>query len=158
VNKVAKDPFFAGAKVQGSRTTYHVKRSDRLSVEFWNNEDEEDAIKVTLPREIIDEWAEYISREDKTEELAQTIRNEIAAISKYSFNLHSFETHLKPAAIALIEARDVAQDARCFEIIPVGADWTSNENIVGYPDGLTEKNYVSTPALDLILRAGENPG
>lgn len=47
-----------------------------------------------------------------------------------------------------------------FKIIPVGADWTGNENILGYPDGLNEAAYVTKPALDLILHAmqhGERP-
>lgn len=43
-----------------------------------------------------------------------------------------------------------------FKIIPVGADWTGNENILGYPDGLNEAAYVTKPALDLILHAGEH--
>jgi 5-methylcytosine-specific restriction enzyme B len=40
-------------------------------------------------------------------------------------------------------------------LIPVGADWTGNENIVGYPDGLQEANYVTKPALELIRHALE---
>lgn len=43
-----------------------------------------------------------------------------------------------------------------FRIIPVGADWTGNENILGYPDGLNESAYVTRPALDLILHAREH--
>jgi len=42
-------------------------------------------------------------------------------------------------------------------LLPVGADWTGNENIVGYPDGLQEANYVTKPALELIRHALE-PG
>jgi hypothetical protein len=38
-------------------------------------------------------------------------------------------------------------------LIPVGADWTGNENILGYPNGLNDKTYVTTPALELILHA-----
>ena len=41
-------------------------------------------------------------------------------------------------------------------LIPVGADWTGNENIVGYSNGLDEKKYVTKPALKLILHAA-NP-
>lgn len=40
-------------------------------------------------------------------------------------------------------------------LMPVGADWTGNENIVGYPDGLQEANYVTKPALELIRHALE---
>ena len=44
----------------------------------------------------------------------------------------------------------------CYSIVPVGADWTGNENILGYPDGLQATNYVAKPALDLILHAGDH--
>ena len=38
-------------------------------------------------------------------------------------------------------------------IVPVGADWTGSENVLGYPNGLEKDSYVSKPALDLILHA-----
>jgi MoxR-like ATPase len=40
-------------------------------------------------------------------------------------------------------------------LVPVGADWTGNENIVGYADGLQSTNYVTKPALELIRHAIE---
>ncbi|MCF7674095.1 MAG: hypothetical protein K9M97_02030 [Akkermansiaceae bacterium] len=40
-------------------------------------------------------------------------------------------------------------------VIPVGADWTGSDAILGYPDGLDPKRYVTRPALDLIQRAAE---
>ena len=40
-----------------------------------------------------------------------------------------------------------------FTVIPVGADWTGNESILGYPDGLQRGNYLTKPALDLMLHA-----
>ena len=44
-------------------------------------------------------------------------------------------------------------------IVPVGADWTNNEHLLGYPDALQPGNYVmpDTGVLDLILRANEKP-
>lgn len=41
-----------------------------------------------------------------------------------------------------------------YALVPVGADWTGNENIVGYPNGLEKTGYFTKPALDLILHAG----
>lgn len=40
-----------------------------------------------------------------------------------------------------------------YSLIPVGADWIGNENVLGYPNGLDPKEYVSRPALELILHA-----
>lgn len=43
-------------------------------------------------------------------------------------------------------------------LVPVGADWTGNENLVGYPNGLDSLSYNSTKALELILHANDHPG
>jgi 5-methylcytosine-specific restriction protein B len=42
-----------------------------------------------------------------------------------------------------------------YVLLSVGADWTGNENIIGYPNGLESDKYVSKPALDLMLHAVE---
>ena len=42
-----------------------------------------------------------------------------------------------------------------YKIIPVGANWTDNTNIIGYYNAITEK-YQSTPAYDLINEAKDN--
>ena len=42
-------------------------------------------------------------------------------------------------------------------LVPVGADWMGNENILGYPDGLNDSNYISKKALELIIHANDNP-
>jgi len=59
----------------------------------------------------------------------------------------------------LAPADENGESAGCI-VIPVGADWTGNDNILGYPDGLDPKRYVTRPALDLIQRAAqpENAG
>lgn len=41
-------------------------------------------------------------------------------------------------------------------MVPVGADWTDNTKMLGFYNPLEEK-YVSTPTLDFILQACENP-
>lgn len=47
--------------------------------------------------------------------------------------------------------------SRNFEVVAVGADWTSRDNILGYADALDPTKYVHSQALDLILRAVDNP-
>jgi hypothetical protein len=48
-----------------------------------------------------------------------------------------------------------ADHSRQTKLIPVGADWTNNENILGYADALHPGKYCTPPsgALDLILAA-----
>ncbi|MDC3335792.1 hypothetical protein OAV71_04720 [Opitutales bacterium] len=73
--------------------------------------------------------------------------------SLFGSNLHNFESHLFPAALHLLNDNIPAST---YELIAIGADWTGNENILGYPDGLDPKRYVSTKALELIINAERN--
>lgn len=48
-------------------------------------------------------------------------------------------------------------DTSCnFELVSVGADWTSRDNILGYADALDGNKYVRTQALNVILNATNN--
>jgi hypothetical protein len=149
------DPFYPGAKLEAATKTYAITNSDTLGVEAVSDE----GTKVLLPRAIIQQWADYIEKHNVPETIgAQDLRSKIKAEhGEYSAYLQNFETHYKPAAFALAKARHTAQQSKCYEVVPVGADWTGNENIVGYPDGLTPSNYIRKPALDLIQRAKLTP-
>jgi hypothetical protein len=148
------DPFYAGAGIESSQKTYRVAKSDSLAVEFWNDESEENSTKVTLGREMIKEWANCISENNFTKETSpRAIRDVINETSQFSPQLHSFETHLKAAAFALLNRKrmNFLMNARkLFQLAQIGP---SNENILGYPDGLNPNTYNSTPILDLLLRA-----
>jgi hypothetical protein len=157
-SSTASDPFAVGAKVESDRTTYFVKASGPEFVEFWNNEDEASATKVGLPRKMIEEWADHIAAKAlPASTAARDIREAVKAESKYSDQLHSFETHLKSAAFALLASRGAKKPVKRYEVVSVGADWTGSENILGYPNGLDASSYMSKPALDLILQAERNP-
>lgn len=45
-----------------------------------------------------------------------------------------------------------------YSVVAVGANWTSNEHVLGYADALNENRYVRTKVLDVIMRARDNPG
>ena len=151
---IVLDVFSPGSEIKSANTTYFVSRSDNLSVEFWNSKNEADATKVSLPREMIAEWADYIKKNSIPQTVpSREIREAVKATSKFSDQLHSFETHLKSAAFALINSQLEGANGNFYAIVPVGADWTGNENILGYPDGLQATSYVAKPALDLILHA-----
>lgn len=152
------DPFERGAQIGSS---YRVMDSDRISVEFWNKKNE----KVVLPRLLINEWADFL--EDFPElldlpsvEIREKFNNQYEARQGDKFARHAilWDTHLKPAAIAVIESRKlISTPRRRYELVSVGADWTSNEQVLGYPDGLDRSRYVRTKALDLILNAVHAP-
>lgn len=52
----------------------------------------------------------------------------------------------------------ICEDKSQYEIIPVGADWTNREPLLGFPNALNSEEYVSPEngVLDLIIRANEN--
>ncbi len=133
--------------------------SDRIAVEFWNSLDELGATRVTLPRVMIREWADWILKNGGTRDglSPRQIREGVKSSSAFSDQLHSFETHLKAAAFALIDAQRIPCSALQYALIPVGADWTGNENILGYADGLDASRYVGKPALQLMLNAVAQP-
>ena len=161
------DAFAKGIQIASDRISYLVASSDQLAVEFWNNDDESEAIKVVLPRAIIDEWIDSImvnKFDEKTS--ARTIRKSIQDSSKFSNNLHSFETHLKAAAFHKIKhsAANKHSIQKCrkeaFSVVAVGADWTDNRSVLGFVNHLNAKastpRYQSTPILDLLLHANDD--
>ena len=156
--KVGRDVFAPGEKITGAQKNYFVRDSDRISVDLWNSEDENKGTLVCLPRDLIRQWADYIVKHALPQETSpRTIREGVEPELKYSKQLNSFESPLRAAAFALLEAGEETAGPRTVEVVAVGADWTSNEQVLGYPDGLDPKRYVRTKALDLILNAAASP-
>jgi energy-coupling factor transporter ATP-binding protein EcfA2 len=151
---VPADPFKVGTTIKGVQNDYIVVAVDAGIVELATK----DGKLVPLPRVIIQEWADYIEANDVPESVTgRELRDKVEAESKITGYLHRLESHYKPAAFALVAARKRTESAKCFAVVPVGADWASNENILGYPDGLNATHYIARPALDLVLRAGDHP-
>ena len=154
----SEDPFKVGTQINDS---YRVMDADRISVEFWNRNDE----KVILPRRLIEEWADFIQRNPLLADIpSKELRDKFLAgydsIEGPKFARHAifWDSHLKPAARALLGVKKgVATTHRAYEVVSVGADWTSNEQVLGYADGLNPNRYLRTKTLDLILRAGSKP-
>jgi 5-methylcytosine-specific restriction enzyme B len=53
----------------------------------------------------------------------------------------------------------ICQDESQYRVIPVGADWTNREPLLGYPNALNPEEYVKPDSgvLDLIIRANHKP-
>ncbi|HEU4964209.1 MAG TPA: hypothetical protein VFV52_10210, partial [Bacilli bacterium] len=154
------DPFQVGRPIGDSQ--YVVHAADSRAVEATYTYKGETKL-VIMPRVLIREWADAIvthefSRNMSSDEIRQVIKDH----NSYSSIQSSFHAPLKVAAFALIDARQGEVDADGqqpgqVELLSVGSDWTSRDPILGYPDALHPQRYVKTPALDLILRAKQNP-
>lgn len=154
----AQNGFAPGTKVPGSNVTYIVEDSDRISVELSNSEDPLAGTLVSLPLALIRQWADYIVAHNLQPTVsARDIRGGVEPDIRYSRQLNSFESPLRAAAFHYLTAERKSTIRRQTEVVAVGADWTSNENILGYPDGLDLKRYVKTKTLDLILSAIQSP-
>lgn len=53
----------------------------------------------------------------------------------------------------------ICKDAQQYSVVPVGADWTNREPLLGYPNALDPQEYVKPDngALDLLLNANAHP-
>jgi 5-methylcytosine-specific restriction enzyme B len=56
-------------------------------------------------------------------------------------------------------AQWICQDYKQFCIVPVGADWTNREPLLGYPNALKPDEYIKPDngALDVIIEANKHP-
>jgi hypothetical protein len=72
------------------------------------------------------------------------------------FDFEDFISNWKCSKTREIESLDLSTSESKYQIVPVGANWTDNTNIVGYYNVITE-DYQSTPAYELIRKAQDDP-
>lgn len=84
------------------------------------------------------------------------LRRLIASLASKPFVILTGTSGTGKTKVALALARWLSSDSRGYEVVPVGADWTGNDNIIGYPDGLDAGAYIAKPALELISRAADD--
>jgi len=120
---------------------------------------------IPLPLAVIEEW--YLALKNgliKAEDDPKDTRHIVGETSAYQKYIHGFYNDLKKVALALLEQNEHEEsesepESSQYILISVGADWTSNENLLGYPDALKEKSYrkPDNGALALILAAQADP-
>lgn len=147
--------FFIGEEIKSNRVSYLVVACDRIAVTL---EQSESGTKVSLPYDLIYEWIEAIRSNDFTHETSpRKIRDSVETTTKFSLQLNSFETHLKSAAFHLISKNSNKKSSVC--VVAVGADWTSREPLLGYPNALMPKKYIlpENQILQLVIDAMNDP-
>jgi hypothetical protein len=150
--------FRPGEELNSHRVNYKITQSDFNSVTFEQVDTE---TKVTLPYELIYEWIKAIKSNNLDNSTpTRIIRELVSQTTKYSTQLNSFESHLKAAAFELIsrENENTVKNSQ-YLIVPVGADWTNQEPLLGYPNALKPEEYVKPDSgvLDLIIQANHQP-
>lgn len=118
---------------------------------------------IPLPTKVIYEWYDamrekIISSDDDPKET----RHIIGESSTYQKYIHGFYNELSKLAKAMIEVSEEQADEtilKQFTIIPVGADWTNREPLLGYPNALKSDSYIKPDngVIDILINAKENP-
>lgn len=127
--------------------------SDRLGVLV---EQKKEPKKVLLPYELIKEFRDVLR---KNPDVTQTqISEEVGKTSTFSPQLISFRSVLTNLAARLVTESlpATAADSRML-LIPVGADWTNREPLLGFPNTLEPGKYIKPDhaLLDLLLVASQ---
>jgi predicted RNA-binding protein with PUA-like domain len=84
------------------------------------------------------------------------LRRLIASLAAKPFVILTGTSGTGKTKIAQAIALWLTSDRKAYRLIPVGADWTGNDNVIGYPDGLDQNLYVGKPALELTSRFRES--
>ncbi|WP_282031275.1 McrB family protein [Winogradskyella eximia] len=145
-----------------------------------NNLPDEKELNYDLD-EIIEKYSQLETKESKTETSIQSeefdlkLFEEACKVSGLNYNLQLITRYIasittKPFVIlsglsgsgktklAQAFAQWIAEDKTQYCIVPVGADWTNREPLLGYVNALTPTEYISPEngALKLILDANRN--
>ncbi len=89
---------------------------------------------------------------------SQLIQRFVASLYTKPFVICSGLSGSGKTKLAQAFAQWISTDKSQYTIVPVGADWTNREPLLGYPNALNKEEYVSPEngALDLMLRAKQN--
>ncbi len=88
----------------------------------------------------------------------QLIQRFIASLCTKPFVICSGLSGSGKTKLAQAFAQWITSDESQYVIVPVGADWTNREPLLGYPNALNKEEYVcpENGVLDLMIRAKEN--
>ena len=86
---------------------------------------------------------------------SELIKRFIASLCTKPFVICSGLSGSGKTKLAQAFAEWISADKLQYEIVPVGADWTNREPLLGYPNALDKEEYVSPEngVLDLLIRA-----
>lgn len=88
----------------------------------------------------------------------QLIQRFVASLCTKPFVICSGLSGSGKTKLAQAFAQWITADQSQYSIVPVGADWTNREPLLGYPNALNKEEYVSPEngVLDLMIRAKQN--
>lgn len=161
-NSAAREPFSVGDVVHGERAKYTV--SD-ISSELFTLRNL-DGTLLQLPLGVVQEWLDaWDSGKISGDNKVRQNRDEVKKTTKFDSNSHSWESHLTAIAKSGKGFSQADEKGPSHAIVPVGADWTDNRQVLGFVNHLRTTPirdgenasehpvYQTTPVLDLLLEA-----
>ena len=124
-----KNECYWNAIIDGKKTT----------IRFWVHD-----VVIRLANSKNKELKDYIGQKDEKDKI--NIKAELDTF-KFKNNKDDKGVEIESGKIRLEKTDN-------YKIVPVGANWTENRNIVGFYNPLIE-NYQSTPSLELLLGSKE---
>lgn len=117
----------------------------------------------SLGKEELKAFCEFLKNEKHLTYSESFVRRFIAAVQAKNFVVltglsGSGKTQLAMAFCEWMTNRQIQGNSNA-KLVAVGADWTNNEKMLGYPDAMHMGRYVhpDTGILDLVLSAAKNP-
>jgi|GEM_PF-697653 hypothetical protein len=143
------------------QSNYKICHISEKTIELTNKSGSSGKI-IPLPTKAIYEWYEEITSGTlNIEDDPKVIRHQIGKKSLYQKHVFGFYTEFHKISVAMskVIANEDYSDIKQYEVISVGADWTNREHLLGYSNALDNNDYIKPEngALDLLLRANENP-
>ena len=117
----------------------------------------------TVSKNAVHQWLVHFKEHpDQWDVESKIPRREIQQIDTVDDNyMHGSDAILAHIARDVLSRRNpfVVTPLRTTLVVPVGADWTNNEKLLGYPNALDPEKYVlpDTGVLKLMLDARDNP-
>jgi MoxR-like ATPase len=117
---------------------------------------------IPLPTSAIYEWYNsFVKGAIDSNDDPKEKRHEIGEKSIYQKYLHGFYGELFKISSVMYEINQKVADnfIEQYKIIPVGADWTNRDQLIGFPNAMNQEEYIfpDTGALNLIMDAINNP-
>lgn len=161
--------FEPGLKLEMPKGDVRILECDENVISFVQTSD----TRACVPCSLVNEWVETI-RKNKIPENAGSLDIKAKVVEEhplsFSPTLHSFHAPLKALAFYQKDKQDAFMaaggkidgfnyKAGAYLVVPVGADWTNSEHLLGYPDALQPGKYVmpDTGVLKFMLDARDNP-
>jgi energy-coupling factor transporter ATP-binding protein EcfA2 len=164
------DGYFSSTKREGWKDKHGNPAklsSETLEIfdEFQNLSEEEifERIKIhlspsKLPNGTISNIFVLISGETKLSFNENLISRFISSLLTKPFVILTGLSGSGKTKLAQAFAMWMSESKEQYAIVPVGADWTNREPLLGYPNSLKSQHYVKPDSgvLDILLRAHEN--